>query len=138
MKVISSQNSIFLNLKLATITHSKISYFRASICNVNGKRDRYGFGGHEQDDEVKGSGNHLSFGDYGYDTRLGRRWNIEPLIEKYPSISSYMVFADNPIAVSDPDGREIRLSFKDDAAKKAYITLVNKSLRGMAKFQLLQ
>ena len=68
---------------------------------------RYGFGGHEKDDEISGSGNHLAFGDYGYDTRLGRRWNIEPLIKKYPNLSSYVVFANNPIHFADPDGNEI-------------------------------
>jgi len=40
---------------------------------------RFGFGGHEKDDEVKGSGNHLSFGDMGYDPRIGRRWRPDPL-----------------------------------------------------------
>jgi len=28
---------------------------------------RYGFNGYEKDDEVKGSGNHYSFSDFGYD-----------------------------------------------------------------------
>jgi hypothetical protein len=65
---------------------------------------RYGFGGHEKDDEVKGNGNHISFGDYGYDPRIGRRWNIEPNISKYPSNSSYSTFTNNPIALKDPDG----------------------------------
>lgn len=36
---------------------------------------RFGFNGWEKDDEIKGSGNHLSFGDYGYDPRTGRRWS---------------------------------------------------------------
>jgi hypothetical protein len=68
---------------------------------------RYGMNGHEKDDEIKGSGNHLSFGDYGYDPRIGRRWNVEPLIKKYPFHSSYLTFANNPILFSDPDGRDI-------------------------------
>jgi hypothetical protein len=68
---------------------------------------RYGFGGHEKDNEVKGEGNHLAFGDYGLDTRIGRRWNVEPLIEKYPSFSSYLVFGNNPILNADPDGKDI-------------------------------
>jgi len=68
---------------------------------------RFGFGGHGKDDEVKGSGNHLAFGDYGLDTRLGRRWNVEPKIDKYPSNSSYLVFANNPILFADPDGKDI-------------------------------
>src|SRR6218665_3353843 len=56
---------------------------------------RFGFGAHEKDDEVKGFGNHLSFGDYGYDTRLGRRWQLDP--EPIIGISGYSVFNDNPI-----------------------------------------
>jgi hypothetical protein len=48
---------------------------------------RYGFNGHENDNEINGTGNHLSFGDYGYDPRLGRRWNIDPLASKYPGFS---------------------------------------------------
>jgi hypothetical protein len=34
---------------------------------------RYGFQVQEMDNEIVGSGNHLSFGDYGYSPRLGRR-----------------------------------------------------------------
>jgi hypothetical protein len=65
---------------------------------------RFGFGGHEKDNEVSGEGNHLAFGDFGLDTRLARRWNVEPLISKYPNFSSYLVFANNPIIYTDPDG----------------------------------
>ncbi len=68
---------------------------------------RYGFGGHEMDNDVKGTGNHSSFGDYGYDNRTGRRWMIEPMISKYPSLSPYVAYADNPILYSDPSGLEI-------------------------------
>ncbi len=63
---------------------------------------RYGFGGHERDDEVKGDGNHLAFGDYGYDTRLGRRWNIDPVINT--TRSNYGAFGNNPILNIDHDG----------------------------------
>lgn len=64
---------------------------------------RFGFNGHEKDDEVKGSGNHLSFGDYGYDTRLGRRWQLDP--EPIIGVSGYSAFNDNPILYADPDGK---------------------------------
>jgi hypothetical protein len=67
---------------------------------------RYGFGGHEKDDEVKGTGNHLSFGDYGYDTRLGRRWRTDPLAHEMPSWSPYSTFLCNPIRYVDVDGRK--------------------------------
>ena len=65
---------------------------------------RYGFGGHEKDNEVKGDGNHISFGDYGYDTRLGRRWNLDPIDQI--DISNYATFEDDPINMIDPDGQK--------------------------------
>src|SRR5690606_20342095 len=68
---------------------------------------RYGFGGWEKDNEVKGSGNHLSFGDYGYDPRIGRRWRIDPQSHAYPSHSGYSYALDNPIYFIDKDGAYI-------------------------------
>jgi hypothetical protein len=68
---------------------------------------RYGFGGHENDNDVKGEGNHSSFGDYGYDPRTVRRYMLEPMIVKYPSLSPYVAYADNPLLYSDPSGLEI-------------------------------
>ena len=65
---------------------------------------RYGFGGHEKDDEIKGSGNHLSFGDYGYDPRTGRRWNVDPKFNEIAGISPYAYALDNPIVYVDKDG----------------------------------
>lgn len=69
----------------------------------------YGFGSHEKDDEVAGSGNYYGFGDYGLDVRLGRRWRPDPLSSKYPGFSPYSVFFNNPISFVDVDGREPRL-----------------------------
>ncbi|MGY6560674.1 MAG: hypothetical protein ACXITV_01065 [Luteibaculaceae bacterium] len=66
---------------------------------------RYGFNGFEKDDEIKGSGNHLSFGDYGYDSRLLRRWNVDPLTFKFPNQSPFSAFNGNPIYYIDPDGK---------------------------------
>jgi hypothetical protein len=69
---------------------------------VQERRYRYGFNSHEQDNELKGRGNHLSFGDFGYDSRTGRRWNIDPI--EQVGISSYAVFNNNPNFYTDPDG----------------------------------
>jgi|GEM_PF-1671135 len=65
----------------------------------------YGFNGHERDDEVKGSGNSPAFGGYGYDTRLGRRWNVDPMARLMPEWSSYSFAKDNPILYLDADGQ---------------------------------
>jgi RHS repeat-associated protein len=66
---------------------------------------RYGFGGHEKDDELKGAGNHLSFGDYGYDSRIGKRWSLDPKSDKIAGISPYVYALDNPIVYIDQDGK---------------------------------
>ncbi len=42
-----------------------------------------------------------------YDSRLIRRWNVEPEIQKYPGFSSYLVYRNNPISYSDPDGKDV-------------------------------
>ena len=73
---------------------------------MQGDAYRYGFNGHEKCDEVKGSVNHLLFGDYGYDPRTGRRWNIDPKTKKYPDLSPYATFNNNPIFFTDPNGQE--------------------------------
>ena len=66
---------------------------------------RFGFGGHEKDDEVHGGW--YAFGDYGYDSRLGRRPTPDPVDQV--SISNYATFANNPILLIDPDGRDARV-----------------------------
>jgi len=65
---------------------------------------RYGYGGHEKDDEVSGKGNHLAFGDYGYNPRLARRFQIDPMIGTFPWMSPYAIFNNNPIYFIDPTG----------------------------------
>jgi RHS repeat-associated protein len=69
---------------------------------ANSSQYRYGFGGNEKDDEISGSGNHLSFGDMGYDPRIVRRWNKDPIVKNHES--PYAVFANNPIWFGDPSG----------------------------------
>lgn len=67
----------------------------------------FGFQGQEKDDEVKGIGNSLDFGARIYDSRVGRWLALDPLQAKYPSLSPYHAFADNPILFIDPNGKEI-------------------------------
>jgi RHS repeat-associated protein len=67
---------------------------------------QYGFNDKEKDDEVKGSGNSYDFDERTYDPRLGRWLSIDPLNKKYPYLSPYNSFANNPIINVDKDGRE--------------------------------
>ncbi len=71
---------------------------------------RYGFNGMPEDNELKGEGNSLDFGARFYDPRVGRFLRLDPLYNKYPNISPYVAFADNPIMYIDLDGWDWILS----------------------------
>lgn len=60
---------------------------------------RYGFNGQEKDNEVSGDGNSNTAEFWQYDTRLGRRWNLDP--RPQIKISDYATFGNNPIKFSD-------------------------------------
>ena len=63
---------------------------------------RFGFQGQEKDNEIKGEGNSYTAQFWQYDSRLGRRWNIDPIVK--PWESSYVVFFGNPVSIIDPLG----------------------------------
>ena len=68
---------------------------------------RFGFNGKEKDDEVKGIGNSLDFSARIYDTRLSKWLSVDPLQEKYPSLTPYNFVANRPTIAIDPDGKRI-------------------------------
>ncbi len=63
---------------------------------------KYGFNGQEQDDEVYGNGNLNTAEFWEYDTRLGKRWNSDPI--HVPFEGGYNVNRNNPILYDDPLG----------------------------------
>jgi hypothetical protein len=84
--------------------------------SVNSPVYRYGFNNQENDDEVKGQGNSMGAEFWEYDTRSGRRWNIDP--KSTVGISPYSAFNNSPIWFSDlfgdttlpsPTGRNINI-----------------------------
>lgn len=60
---------------------------------------RYGFNTQEKVDEVSGDGNHNTAEFWEYDTRLGRRWNLDP--KSQVNISDYAVMGCNPVINMD-------------------------------------
>jgi hypothetical protein len=107
---------------LATITDKKLqvstnttstAYFEADVQTVQdyyafgmqmpGRKMsggyRYGLNGIEKLNDVAGEGNHYTalFGEY--DSRLAKRWNLDP--KPNMSVSSYSIFENNPITFSD-------------------------------------
>ena len=67
---------------------------------------RYAFQGMEQDNEVSGNGNSYTTQFRQYDPRLGRWKSLDPMMRKYPSMSPYVAYNNNPIYFVDPLGLE--------------------------------
>jgi RHS repeat-associated protein len=63
---------------------------------------RYGFNGQERDDEISGEGNSYTAEYWQYDSRLGRRWNTDPVVKHFES--PYATFRGSPIWYVDPNG----------------------------------
>ena len=70
--------------------------------------NKYQYNGKELNDEFG-----LHWNDYGarwYDPAVARWWSTDPLAVKYPSLSSYVYVANNPLIFIDPDGRKIKIA----------------------------
>ena len=63
---------------------------------------RYGFNGQEQDDEIAGVGNHNTALFWEYDPRIGRRWELDPLMVEWES--PYATYRNNPLVFNDKNG----------------------------------
>lgn len=92
---------------------------------------RFGFNGQERDDEVAGAGNTMTAEFWEYDSRLGRRWNLDP--ESMTDISEYAVFANNPNYFTDPFGNTLDIG-KNMQSKKDVLSLVSKGNHKFLKF----
>jgi hypothetical protein len=62
--------------------------FGLPLETANPQEYRFGFNGMEKDPEITGQeGSHYTAAFWEYDTRIGRRWNVDPVT--YPWQSSY-------------------------------------------------
>jgi len=96
---------------------------------------RYGFNGQEKSEEI---GHGLTTATYWeYDSRIGRRWNVDPVLKEYES--PYLCFSGNPIWLSDVNGDNPGKGYNWTATKKwedvqiaairiAYNTLVERQV----------
>ncbi|MBR3959466.1 MAG: RHS repeat-associated core domain-containing protein, partial [Bacteroidales bacterium] len=74
------------------------------------------------------------FGARYYDPSLsGLFLSVDPMADKYPSLSPYAYCAWNPVKLVDPDGREIHLTFTSKNAIKAFNKIINGGLGGQFK-----
>ena len=91
------------------LSYSDYYPFGQLVPNRHGSSNSYkfGFNGKEMDNELKGEGNSYDFGDRMLDPRIGRWFAPDKMEGKYPSMSTYNAFADNPMFFIDPDGNDI-------------------------------
>jgi len=94
-----TSGSITLGGFVTVITGYEAQQFTMTICNEGDDKYRFGFNGQEKVNEIAGTGNHNTALFWEYDTRLGRRWNIDPVDQI--SIRNYTTFGNNPISNSD-------------------------------------
>lgn len=72
------------------------------LSNKDADKYKFGFNGQEKVNEIAGVGNHTTALFWEYDTRIARRWNLDPVDQI--SISNYSVMRLNPIFFNDPLG----------------------------------
>src|SRR5690606_34111589 len=70
---------------------------------------RYGFNGQEKSTEINENSYTAEF--WQYDSRIGRRFNIDPVVK--PNESPYATFANSPIWLTDHDGKDTTLPAAD-------------------------
>jgi hypothetical protein len=75
---------------------------------------RYGFNGQEKSTEIDPNGNSMTAEFWEYDARLGRRWNLDPVLKVHES--PYLAFAGNPIWLKDPLGNDTTRYYNNDGA----------------------
>jgi RHS repeat-associated protein len=91
---------------LGTSVKSSIVYrMETTDANLIANINRWGYNGKEKQ-TVYGL-NYLDYGNRMYDDFLGRWFVIDPLAEKYYSISPYAYCANNPLRFIDPNGEDI-------------------------------
>ncbi len=102
---IEEDNSIFKNFVADVLSASDYSPFGAPLAGrtfTANTNYRFHFNGQEADGEIAGMGNIMSAEFWEYDTRLGRRWDCDPVTDF--DVSPYATIANNPLVYTDPTG----------------------------------
>ena len=84
---------------------------------ISGNSYRYGFNGQEKSDDVTDGNYTAEF--WEYDSRIGRRWNVDPVPKVYES--PYCVLGNSPISVKDPNGAD-SLFYNQDGSEARRVT----------------
>ena len=106
----------FFQIDDVLITHESTSF----ITQCETKESNYSrqFQGQEREREITSGTYSAEF--WMYESRLGRRWNIDPVFKEYES--PYAAFANNPIWFVDPNGADTLL---DNSSRDLILDMIN-------------
>lgn len=110
--VVSSLNYRYTNPTLSTENEHVLNFANPY---------RYGFGGHEGEGELNEE--LYSFGDYGYDSRIGRRWNPDPEYRDLPGQTPYAFSLNSPLQFNDPTGEKAKVTIQRNETGGGTITI---------------
>jgi hypothetical protein len=96
---------------------------RDILSSVSKGEYRYGMNTQEKDNEIYGEGNSYTAEYWQYDARLGRRWNVDPVVKVHES--PYATFANNPVWFVDPNGADT--AFSDNETRQLVLSYVDKN-----------
>ena len=98
----------FTNFTADVLTYNDYYPFGMLLPNRHGYIEdyRYGFGGQEKDDEIRGEGNSLNYTFRMHDSRIGRFFTPDPLEAKFPNYSPYMFAGNRVILFTELEGLE--------------------------------
>ena len=102
-----SSGTVYFNPEVTSI--SDYYPFGAPIAGrgYSSEAYRFGFNTQEKTDEIAGPGNHNTATFWECDSRLGRRWNLDP--KPQIGTSDYVIFRNNPIGFTDVLGDSVWL-----------------------------
>ena len=117
----TNANTLCFTLDSVNYTQQNGSTSSTQLVQISSKQSdkyRFGFNGQEKVNEIAGEGNHYTAEHWEYDSRIGRRWNVDPVEKHYES--PYACCGNNPTWLIDPNGADTSKAHQEvmDASSK--------------------